>query len=233
MIIDVVTIFPKMFSPVVGESIIKRARNKGLVKINLHDLRDYSSDPHKKVDAPSYGGGGMVFRPEPFFTAVESILGENVYPAKNKDKTRRIILFSPQGKTLTQRKIKKYLNYERLVLLAPRYEGVDQRVRKHLVDEEISIGDYVLSGAELAAMVFIDTLVRLVPGVVSDKESIKKESFENNRLDFPHYTRPEDFRGLKVPAVLRSGNHAEIENWREKRSLETTKKRRPDLLKEK
>lgn len=232
MLIDIITIFPKMFSPVLGESIIKRAVNKGLVKINIHDLRDYSYDSHKKVDAPSYGGGGMVFRVEPFFSAVEKILGHNTYSKKEKDKGKRIILFSPQGKTLFQKTVKKFLDYERLILLVPRYEGVDERVRKYLAEEEISIGDYILSGAELAAMVFVDCMVRLIPGVVSDKESIKKESFEDNLLDFPHYTRPQDFRGLKVPQVLLSGNHAKIEDWRKQKAIEVTKKKRPDLLKE-
>lgn len=231
MIIDVITIFPKMFSPVIGESIIKIGVTKGLVKINVHNLRDYSVDRHQKVDAPSYGGGGMLFKTDPFFFAVESILGEKMYPGKKKSKTKRIILFSPQGETLNQELIKKFLKYERLVLLAPRYEGVDERVRKYLADEEISIGDFIVSGAELPAMVFIDCLVRLIPGVVSNKESIKRESFEDGRLDFPHYTRPEDFRGLKVPKVLLSGNHQEIEDWRQKKSLEVTKRRRPDILK--
>ena len=138
---------------------------------------------------------------------------------------------SPQGKTLTQKMVKKFLKYERLVFLAPRYEGVDERVRTHLAEEEVSLGDYVLSGAELPVMVFIDCLVRLIPGVVSDRESVEKESFENNLLDYPHYTRPQDFRGLKVPKVLLSGNHTRIEEWRKKKAQEITKKKRPDLLK--
>lgn len=230
MIIDVITIFPQMFSPVIGESIIKRAQNKGLVKINLHDLRDFSCDSHKKIDAPSYGGGGMVFKPEPVFKAVESIL-KHKSKANNKAKTEKVLLFSPKGKTLNQKLIKKFLKLERLILLSPRYEGVDERIRKNLVDEEISVGDYILSGAELAAMVFIDCLVRLIPGVVSDKESIKKESFENSLLDFPHYTKPADFRGMRVPSILLSGNHKRIEQWRQKKAQELTKKLRPDLLK--
>jgi tRNA (guanine37-N1)-methyltransferase len=231
MIINVITIFPKMFLPVIGESIIKRATNKGLVKINIYNLRDYSPFSHKKVDAPSYGGGGMVFRCEPVFFAVESILGYKVYPKKKRDSAKRIILFTPQGKILNQKLIKKFLNYEKLILIAPRYEGVDERIRKYLVEEEISIGDYILSGAELAAMVFIDCLVRLIPGVVSNRDSIKEESFEDDLLDFPHYTRPENFRGLKVPSVLLSGNHEKIKEWRKKKALETTLKKRPDLLK--
>jgi len=232
MIIDIITIFPEMFSPVLGESIMQRAQSKGLAKIRVHNLRDYSDDRHKKVDAPSYGGGGMVFKAQPFFKASEHILGQKLYPEEGRNNTDRIILFSPQGKTLNQKMIKRFFRYERLLLLAPRYEGVDERVRKHLVDEEISIGDYVLSGGELAAMVFIDCLVRLIPGVVSDAESVKNESFENSRLDYPHYTKPADFRGLKVPSVLLSGNHKAIKEWRSKRALEITKKQRSDLLNE-
>jgi len=231
MIIDIITIFPEMFAPVVNESIIKRAQAKGLAKIKVHNLRDYTDDPHKKVDAPGYGGGGMLFKPEPLFNAVESILGYKIYPPEKKDKNKRIVLLSPQGKTLKQATAKKFLDYERIILLAPRYEGVDERVARHLADEEVSIGDYVLSGAELAAMVFVDCVVRLIPGVVSDKESIKRESFENKLLDFPSYTRPEDFRGLKVPEVLISGNHGKIEKWRQDKALEVTKQKRPDLLK--
>ena len=230
MIIDVVTIFPKMFSPVLGESMIRIAQDKGLIKINIHNLRDFASGPHRKVDAPSYGGGGMVFKPEPLFGAVESILGYKVYP-KKKDKNKRIILLTPQGETLNQKKVKKFLNFERLILLAPRYEGVDERIRKNLAEEEISLGDYILSGGELASMVFIDCVCRLIPGVVSDKESIKRESFEGQGLDFPHYTKPADFRGLEVPKVLLSGNHGKVEKWRKDQALEATKKRRPDLLK--
>lgn len=231
MIIDIITIFPKMFSPVINESIIKRAQSKGLVKINIHDLRDYTEDAHKKVDAPSYGGGGMVFMAQPLFSCVESILGHKIYPKGKKDTAKRVILFSPKGKKLNQRMVRRFLKHQRIVLIAPRYEGVDERVRKHLAHEEISIGDYVLSGAELAAMVFIDTVVRLIPGVVSDRESVKKESFENNLLDYPHYTRPDDFRGLKVPSVLLSGNHKEIESWRSKKAKEETRKLRPDIQK--
>ncbi|UCC95333.1 MAG: tRNA (guanosine(37)-N1)-methyltransferase TrmD [Candidatus Omnitrophota bacterium] len=233
MIIDIITIFPKMFSPVLDESIVKRARGKGLAKIYVHNLRDYSDDPHKKIDAPSYGGGGMVFKPQPLFSAVEAIVGYRLYPRKRKDNAKRIILFSPKGKTLNQRLIKKFLKYERLILIAPRYEGVDERVTKHLAEEVISIGDYVLSGAELATMVFIDCLMRLIPGVVSSKESIQKESFENNLLDYPHYTRPKDFRGLKVPQTLLSGDHKRIDEWRNTKAVDITKKKRPDLLKSK
>ncbi|MBN3039586.1 MAG: tRNA (guanosine(37)-N1)-methyltransferase TrmD [Candidatus Omnitrophica bacterium] len=231
MIIDIVTIFPEMFSPVLGESIIKRSQDKGLVKIKVHDLRRFSDDPHKKVDSPSYGGGGMVFKVQPLFTAAEKILGEDIFSRKKTGHKSRIILFSPKGRILKQKNIRKYFKYERLLLLAPRYEGVDERVRKYLADEEISIGDYVLSGGELPTMVFVDTLVRLVPGVVSDKESIKNESFEKPLLDFPHYTKPAEYMGMKVPLVLVSGNHKAIADWRKQKSIEITQKRRPDLLK--
>ncbi|MCP4652230.1 MAG: tRNA (guanosine(37)-N1)-methyltransferase TrmD [Candidatus Omnitrophica bacterium] len=229
MIIDIVTIFPKMFLSIVGESIIKRGIDKGLVKINLHDLRDYAKEPHKKVDAPSYGGGGMVFRVEPVFEAIEGILGCSIYPENKKNSQTKVVLMSPKGRQLNQKMSRCFLKYERLIVLAPRYEGVDERIR-YIVDEEISIGDYVLSGGELPAMVFVDSLVRLIPGVVSDQESIKCESFEKNALDFPHYTRPEEFRGIKVPEVLLSGDHAKINKWREDKSLEITKEKRPDLL---
>lgn len=232
MIIDVITIFPNMFKPIIEESIILRAQKKGLVKIRIHNLRDYSHLSGKKVDAPPYGGGeGMVFRVEPLFNAVESILGYRVYPKEKEDPKKRIILFSPKGKLLNQKLIKKFLDYEHLILIAPRYEGVDERVREYLAEEEISIGDYVLSGGELPSMVFIDSLVRLIPGVVSTYSSLKKESFENYLLDYPVYTRPQDFRGLKVPEVLLSGDHKKIEEWRRKKQEELTKKLRPDLWK--
>jgi tRNA (guanine37-N1)-methyltransferase len=230
MIIEIITIFPKMFKPVLEESIIKRGLKKGLVRINIHNLRDYSDDPHKKIDAPPYGGGpGMVFRPQPLFYAVESILGYKVYPNKRMDRGKRIILFGPKGTLLKQSLVKKYLNYERLILIAARYEGVDERVRRYLAEDEISIGDYVLSGGELAAMVFVDCLVRLIPGVVSDFSSIKEESFEDNLLDYPVYTRPRSFRGLGVPHILLSGDHKKIIQWRKKKQEELTKKLRPDL----
>ncbi len=230
MIIDIITIFPKMFKPVLEESILKRAQEKGLVKIKIHNLRDYSKGPNKRIDAPSYGGGGMVFRIEPVFKAVETILGRKVnLKGKGPDQVRKI-LFSPKGKTLTQKRINDFLNYQRLILIAPRYEGIDQRVHDYLVDEEISLGDYVLSGGELPAMVFSDCLIRLIPGVVSDRKSIEQESFRKNNLDFPHYTRPEDFKGLKVPEVLLSGNHKKIEEWREAEAKRVTRKQRPDLL---
>jgi tRNA (guanine37-N1)-methyltransferase len=231
MIIDIITIFPDMFRPVLEESIIKRAQDKGLVKINIHNLRDYSDNSNKKIDAPAYGGGGMVFQIEPVWKAVESILSKKETFDNKETNQAKKILFTPKGKRLTQNKVKEFLDYQRLVLIAPRYEGIDQRVHNHLVDEEISIGDYVLSGGELPAMVFTDSLIRLIPGVVSDRRSIEQESFQSSKLDFPHYTRPENFRGFKVPGVLLSGNHEKIKEWRKAEAGRITKKQRPDLLK--
>jgi len=221
-----------MFEPVLNESLIKRAQEKGLLKINLHDLRLYSEDTHRKVDAPPFGGGqGMVFTPQPLFSAVESILGHPACPLKKKDPLVKTVLFSPKGKILDQKKAKEFLACERLILIAPRYEGIDERVRDHLADEEISLGDYILSGGELPAMVFIDCLTRLIPGVVSDPASIKEESFEDFLLDYPVYTRPRDFRGMLVPEVLTSGDHQKIRSWRRQKAEELTRDRRPDLWK--
>ncbi len=229
MIIDIVTIFPDMFEAVLKESILKRAQDKGLVKINIHNLRDFSGDPNKRIDAPSYGGGGMVFQIEPVYKALEFILGSGAAETKGLSRTKKI-LFTPKGKTLNQERLKDFLECQRLVLIAPRYEGIDQRVSDHLVDEEISVGDYILSGGELPAMVFSDCLIRLIPGVVSDRESIQQESFQKKILDYPHYTRPAEFRGLKVPDTLLSGDHQKIKEWRAKAAAKITQKQRPDLL---
>ncbi len=231
MIIDIITIFPKMFKPVLEESILKRAQEKGLVKINIHNLRDYSDDPNKRIDAPSYGGGGMVFQIEPIYKAMEAILEAPIEPGRKGPSHTQRILFTPKGRTLTQKKIKDFLDCQRLVLIAPRYEGIDQIVSDYLVDEEISIGDYVLGGGELPAMVFCDCLIRLIPGVVSDRESVMQESFQKRMLDYPHYTRPEDFRGFKVPEVLLSGDHQKIKEWRQQEARRVTERMRPDLLK--
>jgi len=226
MRIDVVTIFPKMFNPVLNESIIKRAQKNGKVRIYTHDLRDYSPDKHKKVDDRPFGGGsGMVMRPEPIFNAVKSISRDA--RAENK---RKIILLTPQGKRLNQRLVKRLSGYKQLILICGHYEGVDERVRRRLVDEEISIGDYVLTGGELPAMVLIDSVVRLLPGVLGDKNSLNFESFEGNLLEYPHYTRPARFRGMAVPAILLSGNHKKIESWRKEEAIKNTKQRRPDLM---
>ncbi|MFA5150370.1 MAG: tRNA (guanosine(37)-N1)-methyltransferase TrmD [Candidatus Omnitrophota bacterium] len=226
MRIDIVTIFPKMFSPVFGASIIRIAQVKGKVKFYLHDLRDYTPDKHRKVDDRPFGGGsGMLMRPEPIFNAVEEILSKT---KKNKPK---VILLCPQGRKLTQRIAKDIAKEKQIILLCGHYEGIDERVRKELVDQEISIGDYVLTGGELAAMVLVDSVVRLLPGVLGDKNSLNFESFEGNLLEHPHYTRPANFRNLAVPEVLLSGDHKKIEAWRKKQALKRTQERRPDLFK--
>jgi len=226
MRIDIITIFPKMFEPVLNESIIKRAQKKGKVNIHIHNLRDYSCDKHKKVDDRPFGGGaGMLMRPEPIFNAIENI------ELEVKNRKPKVILLCPQGERLTQEIGKRLVKYKHLILICGHYEGVDERVRKYLVDEEISIGDYVLTGGELPAMVLVDCIVRLIPGVLGDKNSLNFESFEGNLLEYSHYTRPADFRGFKVPAVLLSGDHKKIEIWRKKEAIKRTRQRRPDLLK--
>lgn len=225
MRVDILTIFPKMFDSVLNESIVKRARLKKKVKFYIHDLRDYTSDKHRKVDDRPFGGGsGMVMRVEPIFNCLEAL--------KRKGKSPKIILLTPQGRRLNQDKIKKLSKLTHLILICGHYEGVDERVRSNLVDEEISIGDYVLTGGELPAMVLIDTIVRLIPGVLGDKNSLNFESFEGNLLEYPHYTRPASFRKMNVPEILVSGNHHKIEAWRRGQALKRTKARRPDLLKQ-
>jgi len=227
MRIDIITIFPKMFEAALNESIIKRAQQKGKVKIFLHDLRDYTLDKHRKVDDRPFGGGsGMVMQPEPIFSAVKKICGR----ARKKV---RVILFCPQGQPLRQPLVKKLAKEKHLVFICGHYEGVDERVREQLVDEEISVGDYVLTGGELPAMVLVDAVVRLLPGVLGDKNSLNFESFEGNLLEYPHYTRPANYCGMKVPAVLLSGDHKKIADWRKQKALQRTKTRRPDLLKKK
>jgi tRNA (guanine37-N1)-methyltransferase len=221
MRIDIITIFPKMFAPVLNESIIKRAQNKGKVTIGVHNLRDYSSDKHRKVDDRPFGGGsGMVMRPEPIFKVVESL-----------GKKGRVVLLCPQGEKLTHRVVKRLAKYKHLIFICGHYEGIDERVRQYLADEEISIGDYVLTGGELPAMVLADALVRLIPGVLGDKNSLNFESFEGNLLEYPQYTRPAVYRKHKVPAILLSGDHKKIAIWRKKEALTITKSKRPDLLK--
>jgi tRNA (guanine37-N1)-methyltransferase len=216
-----------MFAPVLNESIIKRAQNKGKVRIYIHNLRDYTLDKHKKVDDRPFGGGsGMVMSPDPIFRAVEDL------KPKTKDLTpkTRVILFSPQGKKLNQRTAKRLARSKHLILICGHYEGIDERVRLYLVDEEISIGDYVLTGGELPAMVLVDCLVRLIPGVLGDKNSLNFESFAGNLLEYPQYTRPANYQGMKVPAILLSGNHKKIADWRKKQAVKITKNKRPDLL---
>lgn len=218
---DVLTLFPEMFESL-DESIIGRAKEKGLIEINLINIRDFSKDKHKKVDDTPYGGGaGMVIRPDVVYDAYSSI--------ENKENAK-VIYLSPQGKTLNQNIVNELSKEEHLILLCGHYEGIDQRVLDEIVDEEISIGDYVLTGGELPAMVVIDSVSRYVNGVLNN-ESVKEESFSNKFLEYPQYTRPEEFKGRKVPEVLISGHHENIKKWRDEKSLEITKIKRPDLLK--
>ncbi|MFC1675010.1 tRNA (guanosine(37)-N1)-methyltransferase TrmD [Candidatus Omnitrophota bacterium] len=227
MRIDIITIFPRMFDPVLNESIVKRARAKGKVKILIHDMRDHTSDKHRKIDDRPFGGGsGMVMRPEPIFNAVKAV---KLKAQSTKSKTK-VILLSPQGKRLNQAMAKRLSRCRHLIMICGHYEGVDERVRTQLADEEISIGDYVLTGGELPAMVLVDSVVRLLPGVLGDKNSLKFESFKDNLLEYPHYTRPAIFKGLRVPEILLSGDHKKIEAWRGREALKRTKKRRPGLL---
>lgn len=220
---DVLTLFPKVVEAVLSESILKKAIDKGLLKVKICNIRDFTDDKHHVVDDYPYGGGGgMVLKPEPIFRAMETL--------KEDGEERRIILLSPQGKSFEQ-SIAERLSKEkkRLTFICGHYEEIDERVRT-IVDEEVSIGDYVLTGGELAAMVVIDASVRLVPGVLGDERSSLEDSFSGGILDFPHYTRPSEFGGMRVPEVLLSGNHEEIRLWRRKEALRRTMKRRPDLL---
>lgn len=222
MNIEIITIFPKMFKSVFNTSILKRAIEKGKIKVKLHNLRDFTTDKHRSVDDASYGGGGgMVLKIEPLVRCLKKIESTN--------RKYRKILLTPVGEKFNQKKAVKLSKQENLVFICGHYEGIDERIR-YFIDEEISIGDYVLTGGELAAMVIIDAVVRLLKGTLGNKDSAKNDSFMKGLLDFPHYTRPASFMKLKVPEVLLSGNHKEIEEWRRKESLRRTKERRPDLL---
>lgn len=224
MRIDVITIFPEALEPFLRASLLGKALEKGLLFTGVHNLRNYTTDPHKKVDDDPYGGGpGMVMTAQPFFDAVEAIAPERT------DNTR-VVLLSPQGRTLTQEVAHELASLDHLVLLCGRYEGVDERIAEHLADEELSIGDYVLAGGEVAALVVIDAIARLVPGVVGEPESVVQDSFTDGLLDHPHYTRPASFRGYDVPEVLLSGDHAKVDAWRAEQAKDRTRKRRPDLL---
>jgi len=225
MHIDILTLFPNMFAGPFGESIIKRALERGLVSIATHNIRDWATDRHRTTDDYPYGGGaGMVMKPEPLFAAVEAVL-VGVEPGSVP-----VIMLTPQGRLFCQPVADELAHHERLLLICGHYEGVDERVRAHLVTDEISIGDYVLTGGELAAMVVVDVVVRRLPGVLGSEESAQFESHEGGLLEHPHYTRPPEFRGWKVPEVLLSGNHAQIARWRREQSLRRTLERRPDLL---
>ena len=217
---DVLTLFPEMFE-LLNQSIIGKAIEKDLIDIKLINIRDFSKDKHKKVDDTPYGGGaGMIMKPDVVYDAYQSV----------KDENAKVIYMSPQGKPLNQKKVEELSKEKHLILLCGHYEGIDQRVIDKIVDEEISIGDYVLTGGEIPAMVLIDSVSRYVKGVLKE-DSIKEESFSNGLLEYPQYTRPEVFEGMKVPEVLLSGHHENIEKWRKEKSLEMTKKKRPDILK--
>ena len=222
----VVTIFPEMFDGLLDVGVLKRAINNRLIEVNLTDIRDFTTDKHRSVDDYQFGGGsGMLLKPDPLFKSVESIQQQ-----QSLDINVPVILMSPQGRTLSQKIVEDLSRFENLVLVCGRYEGVDERVREHLVTDEISIGDYVLSGGELAAMVLIETISRLIPGVLGSIESAKDDSFTSELLQNPQYTRPSLFRDWSVPEVLLSGDHKEIEKWRRQEALRRTHQRRPDLL---
>ncbi|WP_077601145.1 tRNA (guanosine(37)-N1)-methyltransferase TrmD [Oceanobacillus sojae] len=224
MHIDILTLFPEMFHGVMESSILKKAKEKEQFSYQLVDFRNYSTHKHKKVDDYPYGGGaGMVLTPQPVFDAVEAVKKEKASPP-------RVVLLCPQGETYTQGKAEELAREDHLIFICGHYEGYDERIREHLVTDEISIGDYVLTGGELGAMVIIDSVIRLLPEALGNEESAQQDSFSTGLLEHPHYTRPSDFRGLKVPDVLLSGNHANIEAWRKKESLKRTVQRRPDLL---
>ncbi|ADC48128.1 tRNA methyltransferase [Alkalihalophilus pseudofirmus OF4] len=226
MKIDVLTLFPEMFEGVFGSSILKKAKEEGHVSYQAVDFREYTTNKHKKVDDYPYGGGaGMVLSPQPIFDAVDDLKQQN-------DTSPRVIMLCPQGERYTQAKAEELAKEEHLILLCGHYEGYDERVRKHLVTDEISIGDYVLTGGELGAMVIADSVTRLLPNVLGNEESAVTDSFSTGLLEHPQYTRPAEFRGMEVPDVLLSGHHANIERWRKKESLKRTLERRPDLLEE-
>ena len=224
MIFDVLTLFPESIDRFLNESIIGRAREKGIIKVNTINIRDFSLDKHRKVDDYPYGGGaGMVMTPQPLYDAWE-------YAVKQSPVRTKTIYMSPQGRVLTQNVVRELKNEERLIIICGHYEGIDERVLEEIVDMEISIGDYVLTGGELPAMVLIDSISRLVEGVLSSDESYLKESHYDGLLEFPQYTRPYEYRGKKVPDVLISGHHANIEKWRYLKMLERTRDKRPDMF---
>lgn len=226
MKIDILTLFPEMFTGVFGSSILKKAQEKEAVQLRVVNFRDYSTNKHNSVDDYPYGGGaGMVLTPQPIFDAVEQL-------TKETERKPRIVLMCPQGERFTQKKAEELAQEEHIIFVCGHYEGYDERVREHLVTDEISIGDYVLTGGELASMVITDSVVRLLPDVLGNQQSQIEDSFSTGLLEHPHYTRPADFRGMKVPDVLMSGNHKYIEEWRHKESLRRTYMRRPDLLEE-
>src|SRR5512147_2886409 len=229
---DVFTLLPQVFPSYLDTSILNRARQKGLIDVRVHNIRDYTHDKHHTTDDTPYGGGGgMVMKPEPVFEAVETVLGLTPNLSRpTPDSSIPIILLTPQGRVFNQRVAEELSRYDRIALLCGRYEGVDERIREHLVTDEISIGDYVLTGGELPALMIIDAVSRLLPGVLGDPTGAEDDSHSMGLLEYPHYTKPPEFRGLKVPDVLASGNHAKIEQWRREQALTRTFNKRPDML---
>jgi tRNA (guanine37-N1)-methyltransferase len=226
---EVFTLLPEVFPPYLDTSILNRARQRGLIDVRIHNIRDYTHDKHHTTDDTPYGGGGgMVMKPEPVFEAVESVLGFTAPPTQPV--TVPVILMTPQGRVFTQRVAEELSRYERIALLCGRYEGVDERIREHLVTDEISIGDYVLTGGELPALMVIDAVSRLIPGVLGDPTGAEDDSHSMGLLEYPHYTKPPEFRGWKVPDLLASGNHAKIDEWRREQALTRTFYKRPDML---
>ena len=229
---EVFTLLPEIFPPYLESSILNRARQKGLIDVRVHNIRDYTHDKHHTTDDTPYGGGGgMVMKPEPVFEAIETVLVLN--PLQTEPETASnipIILLTPQGRVFNQRIAEELSRHERIVLLCGRYEGIDERIREHLVTDEISIGDYVLTGGELPALMIIDAVSRLLPGVLGDPTGAEDDSHSMGLLEYPHYTKPPEFRGWKVPDVLASGNHAKINKWRREQALSRTFNKRPDML---
>ena len=227
MRIDIITLFPEMFEPVFNDSIIGRAQKSGEISIHTHQLRDFAFDKHRRVDDTPYGGGmGMLMKAEPIALCFEEI-------CRQTGERPHFVYMSPQGKTLNQQRLKELADIKNICVLCGHYEGVDQRLLDSFIDEEISIGDYVLTGGEIPAMVFCDALCRMVPGVLTNNECFTEESHYNDLLEYPQYTKPSEWRGIEVPDVLLSGHHANIEKWRKEKSLEVTAQKRPDLLKNK
>jgi len=229
---EVFTLLPEVFPPYLESSILKRAAQRGLIKVNVHNIRDYTHDKHHVTDDTPYGGGGgMVMKPEPIFEAVETVLGPASHPSNSTPESDiPIILLTPQGRVFNQRIAEELSRHERIALLCGRYEGVDERVREHLVTDEISIGDYVLTGGELPAMIIIDVVSRLIPSVLGDPTGAEDDSHAMGLLEYPHFTKPAEFRNWKVPDVLISGDHAKIEKWRREQALTRTFNKRPDML---
>ncbi len=222
---DIITAFPPMLEGPLSHSMVRRACEGGLVRVRIHDLRDHATDRHRKIDdTPFGGGGGMILMPGPLFDAVETVRAAHPVPSS------RTILLCPQGTPYDQEQARRLSGYDRLILICGHYEGVDERVREHLADESISIGDYVLTGGEIPALVLVDSLTRLVPGALGDREAASRDTFSIDRFDYPQYTRPADFRGHRVPDVLLSGDHRRIADWRTEQAGEATARRRPDLF---